>query len=172
MQRRGFLHWVSALLSAAYVGFLSILGLGFLSEPVRRPPLGGRRRVLAPLRDLEIGVPRRIVISDRRVDAWTRYPEGAVGAVWVVRRSETEVDVFSVVCPHLGCPVEYSAEVRQFHCPCHEASYGSDGAVIAGPQRRGLDRLESWIETINEVAWVSAVFEKFELGTQEQIPLG
>lgn len=171
MQRRSFLHWASGLLSAAYAGLLTIPGIGFLTEPLRRSQRAGKFRRLVRLADLEVGVPRKVLISDRRVDAWTKYPEGVVGAVWVNRRSETLVDVFSVVCPHLGCPVDYLGEDRQFYCPCHEASYRVDGTIVAGPQRRGLDRLETQVESIAGEAWVSVVFAKFELGSAEQIPL-
>jgi Rieske Fe-S protein len=42
-------------------------------------------------------------------------------------------------CPHLGCPVLWSAERARFECPCHHAAFDArTGAVLFGPPRRGL----------------------------------
>lgn len=42
-------------------------------------------------------------------------------------------------CPHLGCPVLWSAERVRFECPCHHAAFDArTGAVLFGPPRRGL----------------------------------
>jgi Rieske Fe-S protein len=90
----------------------------------------------------------------------------------MVRRGDQQVDVFSVTCPHLGCPVEHLATEQKFFCPCHEGLYDEDGGIVSGPQQRGLDRLETRIETVNGEAWVGVVFERFELGTQEKVSLG
>ncbi|MCY2965318.1 MAG: Rieske (2Fe-2S) protein, partial [Planctomycetota bacterium] len=166
-----FFHWASALLSGAYLALLAVPGVGFLTEPFRRKSKSSKSRKLVRVKDLEVGVPRRVVLRDQRTDAWTKYAEGTIGAVWVVRTGEADVDVFSVVCPHLGCPVDYVAEEKQFFCPCHAASYAANGTTIAGPQKRGLDRLESKIESVGGEPWVSIVFAKFEPGIPEQVPL-
>ena len=172
MDRRSFFRWLSFALTGAYAAFLAIPGIGLIVEPLRRQSKQGRRRRLLKLADLEVGVPRRFVVRDRRIDAWTRYPEGPIGAVWLVRRGAREVDVFSATCPHLGCAVDHVAAERKFFCPCHEASFGEDGGVLGGPPLRGLDRLDSVLEQVEGQDWVSIVFERFEPGTQEQIPLG
>jgi menaquinol-cytochrome c reductase iron-sulfur subunit len=172
MQRRRFFKWASLILGGLYVLFAAIPGIGLLMEPLRRRNKRGAIRRLVKLADLETGVPRKVIIRDRRTDAWTRYPEGPIGAVWMIRKSDQQVDVFSETCPHLGCPVEHLAAERKFFCPCHEGLYGDDGSIVSGPQQRGLDRLETRIETAGGVAWVGVVFERFELGTQEKVSLG
>ncbi len=75
----------------------------------------------------------------------------AVGAAWSAKSMATQADVlvvrvdaqtvvaFDRRCPHLGCPVLWSAERARFECPCHAASFDArTGAVLAGPPRRGL----------------------------------
>ena len=47
----------------------------------------------------------------------------------------------STTCTHLGCGVAWSAERKAFLCPCHGGAYGEDGAVVAGPPPRSLERL-------------------------------
>lgn len=172
MQRRTFFHWLSIALAAAYVAFLAIPGVGLLIEPLQKHARKGRRRRLIRLNDLDLNEPRKIVITDRRTDAWTRYPEGPIGSVWMIRRDGDKVDVFTVTCPHLGCPVEHLSAEKKFYCPCHEASYGEDGSMIEGPQQRGMDQLEVTMEDVKGEKWVSVVFERFELGTQEKISIG
>ncbi len=171
MNRRALFRWISFTLSAGFALFLAIPGIGLLVEPLRRQAKKGKRRRLLKLNDLEVGVPRKFVLRDRRTDAWTRYQEGPIGAVWLVRRDAKQVDVFSVTCPHLGCQVDHVAAEKKFFCPCHEASFTEDGGIISGPQRRGLDTLDTTLETVAGEEWVSVIFEKFEAGSEEKIPL-
>ena len=49
---------------------------------------------------------------------------------------------FDAVCPHAGCPVEYSSQQRLFVCPCHGSEFnGRTGAVEVGPAQSGLTRI-------------------------------
>ena len=171
MEHRSFFQWSSALLASAYAGLLALPVVGLLCEPLGKKRSAGVFRRLVKLDSLAVGTPRRIVLKDQRVDAWTRYSEGAIGAVWAVRTGDNSVDVFAVTCPHLGCPVDSLPEKKQFFCACHAASYGLDGATIAGPQKRGLDRLESRLEKLGNDVWVSVQLARFEPGISEQVPL-
>lgn len=172
MNRRALFKWVSLVLSGCFGLFLAVPGIGMLVEPLRRQARKGKRRRLLKLSALEPGVPRKLMITDRRTDAWTRYPEGSIGAVWVVRREGKQVDVFSVTCPHLGCQVDHLVSEKKFFCPCHEASFTEEGNIISGPQLRGLDRLDAAVETLEGQEWVTVVFERFEPGSEEKIPVG
>lgn len=58
----------------------------------------------------------------------------------VVRLDAATVVGFDRRCPHLGCPVLWSAERGRFECPCHHAAFDArTGAVLFGPPQRGLD---------------------------------
>ncbi len=49
---------------------------------------------------------------------------------------------FDTVCPHQGCVVAYSSQVRRFICPCHGSQFNSrTGAVLNGPAPTGLGRI-------------------------------
>lgn len=49
---------------------------------------------------------------------------------------------FDAVCPHAGCPVQYSSQRRLFICPCHGSEFnGRTGAVEVGPAQSGLSRI-------------------------------
>jgi menaquinol-cytochrome c reductase iron-sulfur subunit len=67
-------------------------------------------------------------------------------SVYVVKRSDTDIVVYSPVCPHLGCQVFFDRLKKEYVCPCHGSVFGSDGARISGPTPRGLDVLPSKID--------------------------
>ena len=59
--------------------------------------------------------------------------------ILVVRLDPRSVVAFDRRCPHLGCPVLWSAERARFECPCHRAAFDArTGRVLSGPPRRGL----------------------------------
>ena len=64
-------------------------------------------------------------------------------SVWVSRKGD-KVNVFSGVCPHLGCSVNTRAD--KFICACHGSEWNVEGATLAGPTPRGLDTLEYRVE--------------------------
>ncbi len=61
------------------------------------------------------------------------------GETLAVRLADGSLAAFDRRCPHLGCPVVWSAERARFECPCHHAAFDAhSGAVLFGPPRRGL----------------------------------
>jgi menaquinol-cytochrome c reductase iron-sulfur subunit len=60
--------------------------------------------------------------------------------------------VFSNRCMHLGCPI--AANLTGFACPCHGGQYDQNGARIAGPPIRSLDRFQWEIRNGSEL-WLT-----------------
>ena len=61
----------------------------------------------------------------------------------LVVRLDDRVVAFDRRCPHLGCPVLWSAERGRFECPCHHAAFDArTGEVLFGPPRRPLTRAQ------------------------------
>jgi Rieske Fe-S protein len=59
-----------------------------------------------------------------------------------VRVDADTLVAFERRCPHLGCPVVWSAARARFECPCHRAVFEArTGRVLAGPPSRGLTPL-------------------------------
>jgi menaquinol-cytochrome c reductase iron-sulfur subunit len=116
------------------------------------------------------GIPRKYPILADKVDAWNKYPNTPVGAVYLRRTGEKTVQALNVVCPHTGCFVDYRAERKGYFCPCHNSSFGADGQINdpASPAPRDLDTLEVELRNGNEV-WVR--FQNFQAGHKEKIPV-
>jgi Rieske Fe-S protein len=73
----------------------------------------------------------------------------------LVRLAADAYVAFDRRCPHLGCPVLWSAPRAQFECPCHAAVFdAATGRVVTGPPREGLRRFE--VDRRDGALWVRA----------------
>lgn len=124
------------------------------------------------------GVPRFFPVSHDREDAWNRYPEQKVGAVYLVRNEgEEKPTAFTAKCPHAGCFVGYTVGDSEFRCPCHTSSFNLDGSRVRGDDEvapRDMDRLPVTLKEIGEddsrVTEVWVEFIDFQTGHAEQVP--
>ena len=145
-------------------------GARVLLDPLRRTGAGGQKIKVTNLDSLpKDGIPRKFAIFASRSDAWNRFPDAPVGAVYLRRTGDNAVEALNVVCPHAGCFVDFRAEKKGFFCPCHNSLFEMDGKVAdpKSPSPRGLDTLAVEIRNGAEV-WVE--FQNFRTGTAEKIP--
>jgi len=66
-----------------------------------------------------------------------------------VRLGDQEIKVFSSICTHLGCHVEWRQTEGDFFCPCHLGRFDTNGEVISGPPPRPLPSYEVRIDGDN-----------------------
>lgn len=170
--RRDFLTKAAALgVGAAATTVPLLAGLYTVLDPLRRKSGAGGPVFVTTLGALpQDGVPRRFQIIADRADAWNKFPNVPVGAVYLRRTGESKVEALNVTCPHAGCPVEYRPALQAFLCPCHDSKFQLDGALAdtRSPSPRALDSLEVEVRHGSEV-WVK--FQNFEAGKAEKIPL-
>jgi menaquinol-cytochrome c reductase iron-sulfur subunit len=170
--RRGFFGKIAAIVFgvpaltapavAAVVAFLNPLG---------QKSQGGRFRRLASIEAIPAdGTPLRVPVVADRTDAWNRFPEEPIGAVFL-HRDGARVTALQTLCPHAGCEIGFDTSGRKFFCPCHSASFNLAGARTDAdsPSPRDMDSLEVEIRNRSEV-WVK--FQSFAGGTAEKIALG
>lgn len=143
--RRGFLKLAFGALSGLIGAAVGIPIVVAFLDPMRRKTVVGGEGTAAPygkLTDLPVGEPRKLNVVNTRTDVWDRSNPKPIGALWLVRRKDDRVDAYSVVCPHLGCPVGYDETKGEFACPCHDSGFSlQDGSRLKGPSPRGLDPL-------------------------------
>ena len=118
------------------------------------------------------GTPLLVTVRADKQDAWSRFPDRAIGAIYVRRLPDSgnQLQAFNVVCPHLGCAVEYRAEQHDYFCKCHDSAFEFEqGTQEEGsPSARGLDSLPAEVRNESEV-WVQ--FQNFQTGKKDKIPV-
>jgi Rieske Fe-S protein len=144
MERRTFLEWSIKGLSALFVAVLGLPALAFLTDARNRVGRQSNFRTIARLSELQVDVPKEIVIRETRRDAWNLHPDDVVGRVWLVRKPGDEIEAFTTICPHLGCSVDRSD--AGFLCPCHGGRFDLDGKRVlakesSNPAPRDMDKL-------------------------------
>lgn len=91
------------------------------------PPAGRRE---------DVGEIEAASLSDLKKKGAVRFRFGKDPCILVW--SGGQIHALSLVCTHLGCLVDWSAERKQLVCPCHRAAFGLSGNVIEGPPPRPL----------------------------------
>ena len=85
-------------------------------------------------------------------------------AVWVVRQ-DSQIKIFSGVCPHEGCTV--TDKPQGFVCLCHLSEWQINGHKVSGPTPRDLDILDHRVND-NQL---EVKYENFQRGVSQKIPL-
>ncbi|WP_129114130.1 FAD-dependent oxidoreductase [Halegenticoccus tardaugens] len=76
--------------------------------------------------------PRKQDVRELRRDEATVTRSGT-DVIGAYRDEEGRTDAVSVVCPHMGCLLEWNDAERTWDCPCHGSRFERDGSVIDGP---------------------------------------
>lgn len=162
--RRCFLGQAAAVVcGAAAIAVPATVGAAAFLNPLRQKSQGGEFLRLASLDAVPAdGTPVQVPVAADRVDAWNRFPNQAIGAVFL-RRTDKGVEALQVLCPHAGCSINYDAPAKKFFCPCHAASFDLNGARTdaVSPSPRDMDSLE--VEIRKHEVWVK--FQTFGVGT-------
>ncbi len=157
MDRRKFLSAVAAGAGAIAGLAAGVPLVGRLVSAARMPrEEADAFQSVGSIDALVIGQPVRVAIPVSVRDGWEVREQ--VRAAWAIRTGENEAKVLSVVCPHLGCSVQWSGPRSEFGCPCHDSGFAADGARRHGPARRGLDALPTRLVGRDlQVQWVDYV---------------
>jgi len=171
-ERRDFLTKAAAVgVGAAVTAVPLLAGLATVLDPLRRKAAAGGPVFVTTLSALpEDGVPRRFQIIADRSDAWNKFPNVPIGAVYLRRVNATTVQALNVTCPHAGCPIEFRPGIKAYLCPCHDSRFALDGSLADpnSPSLRAMDSLDAEVRAGGEV-WVT--FRNFEAGKAQKIPL-
>jgi Rieske Fe-S protein len=170
--RRDFLkRGCAACLGAVALGAPAAIGMRVFLDPLTRLKTAESFVKVTTLDALpEDGTPVQFpVLADRR-DAWTKFSQVPIGAVFIQRQAPDKLLCLSVVCPHAGCFVDYKEEEQGFLCPCHNSLFLKDGSLKDkdSPSPRPLDSIEVQVRNKSEV-WVR--YQDFQLGLTEKKPV-
>jgi menaquinol-cytochrome c reductase iron-sulfur subunit len=172
--RRSFLKGATHVLGALFGAILGIPAVAYLIDARNRPARSGDFKSVARLSELEVGVPRQVVIRDIRADAWTLHPNDVIGRVWLVRRDARTVEAYTTICPHLGCSVNFEGKSRRFICPCHNGTFDLncrrvETAGVANPAPRDMHPLECRFDPADPDL-IQVKYQSFVQGLHEKVP--
>ena len=175
--RRSFLkEFLAVVVGGAITLVPAVTGLAFLMNPLLKSRKksttgdeGEQFRMVGTTTGLEGGdEPQMFQVMGVKKDAWTTYPETALGAIYIQKKDDGSLSCFNAQCPHLGCTVNYKPDAQAYLCPCHDSSFTQDGVRSNDIPPRDMDTLDVEIRNGNEL-WVR--FQNFRPGTSDKIPV-
>ena len=166
--RRRFLSICTAALMALMTGLIFAPVAAFVSSPLRRrnASAAGDEFVDAGALDaIPLGTWTLVPIEIIRQDGWAKSRQSR--SIWVLVEGggPSGIKILSPICTHLGCPIAWSGNTSQFHCPCHGGTFSKDGSLVSGPPPRAMDSLESQIRDGH--LWVR--WQDFRISVRERI---
>ncbi|MBI5953664.1 MAG: ubiquinol-cytochrome c reductase iron-sulfur subunit [Chloroflexi bacterium] len=138
--------------TTAFIGGLIGVGIGlptivYLLSPSFRKTEDELVVDLGPLDKYPLGIPTLFEFTRTKVNGWERTGLGY--GVFVLRQTEKDVRVFSDICTHLACRVNWHPDIQHYISPCHDGHFDISGNNISGPPPRPLDEFITKIEAGN-----------------------
>jgi len=177
--RRGFFGKATAVVIGGLITvFPAAAGLFTFADPLRsRAKAGGDDEpgTLVRVATLEAlpddGVPRQFPVIADRQDAWNRFPNEAIGAVYLRRqKGSDQIEAFNATCPHAGCFVNFVADRSDYQCPCHNSAFDVDGHCKYGPSPRDLDSLTAEVRGDGDEQAIWVRYVDFIVGVENKQP--
>ncbi len=144
MNRRDFVKVVTAFVGSVMGAVMGIPIIGYVIDPALQKQETDEWIPLGPLEEYPLNEPTPFTYTLTQVNGWERTTNSY--GTYVLRKSETEVEVLSSRCTHLSCRVTWDEADHVYKCPCHDARFSIEGDVISGPPPRPLDVYETKVE--------------------------
>lgn len=142
--RRKFLSGIIGVVATAVAAVVGLPAIGYLISPGLAKQNEDQWLTLGPVSSLSPGVPSGFPYSRKLKDGWVESAQS--GVAYAITDDGQNVKVFSNVCTHLSCRVNWNSEKGGFFCPCHDGLFGANGEVLAGPPPRPLEQFQTKIE--------------------------
>lgn len=148
LSRRDFIKVTIAGIGGLIGALIGIPSVAYLLSPALQVQAEDDALIpLGPLENHSIGIPTRFEFTRTKVNGWERTATNY--GLYVVRKSDREVRVFSDVCTHLACRVSWHPDIEHYVSPCHDGHFDIMGKNISGPPPRPLDEFATKIENGN-----------------------
>ena len=140
MDRRSFVKIVTASLGSMMAAIVGLPVIQYFISPALGKTTSDDWISLGSVDNFPFDIPTLFNFTIAKVNGWERSSL-SYGA-FVLRKEGQDPIVFSDVCTHLSCRVNWNEESSNFYCPCHAAFFDKNGEVVSGPPPRPLDRYE------------------------------
>ncbi len=147
ISRNDFVKGVVGILGGIIGAVVGIPAIGYVLAPALKKVSADAWIPLGPLTNYPVGTPTLFSFTRSKVNGWEKSTNSY--GVFVYRKSDTETVVFSNVCTHLSCRVNWNEATKEYICPCHDGRFDINGKVVKEPPPRPLDAYESKVENGN-----------------------
>ncbi len=144
LSRREFITLTTAAVGTVIAAVVGLPAIAYLLSPALKKVSTDVWIPLGKLSGFPVGVPTLVTFNRSQTNGWEQTTDSY--GVFVLRKSESQVVVYSNVCTHLGCHVNWDTQQKEFICPCHDGRFNIDGQVIKEPPPRPLDRYTTKVE--------------------------
>ncbi len=145
--RREFIKGTVTVIGGLIGAVIAIPSIVYLLSPALQVKEDTDLIDLGSLENYPIGLPKRFETTRTKVNGWERTAINY--GLFVVRKSDSEVRVFSDICTHLGCRVSWHEDEKHYVSPCHNGHFDIVGNVVSGPPPRPLDEYITKIDNGN-----------------------
>ncbi|MEK6754414.1 MAG: ubiquinol-cytochrome c reductase iron-sulfur subunit [Chloroflexota bacterium] len=143
LSRRNFMKVAIASIGGVIGAVLGLPAIPYIMGPALQKESDDWIQ-LGSISKVELDIPTLFKKTIETQTGWIDTEEEIL--VYVLTSNGQDYIVMSNVCTHLACRVRWIPEKDSFFCPCHNGVFAKDGAVVAGPPPRPLDRFESKVE--------------------------
>lgn len=143
VSRRQFLSIAIGAIGGLISAVIGVPAIAYIVGPVLQKQTVDWLK-LGSVQKVEPGNPTLFKTSVEHQTGWVTSQEEV--AAYVLTEDGQHYLAISNICTHLGCRVRWIPEQGEFFCPCHNAVFGKDGAVVSGPPPRPLDQFETKVE--------------------------
>jgi len=140
VSRRGFFTAMAGIIGGIIGVAIGVPAIAYVLDPAFKSSAKETWISIGKLSDMQVGQPYPFSFAIVEVNGWERTSTSHGGFVLRKSNNPTDMIILNYTCTHLGCTVDWQADAQAFICPCHNGKFSKDGAVLAGPPPRPLDR--------------------------------
>ncbi len=142
--RRDFIKVTTGIVGGLIGVVLGIPSIAYLIGPATQKDDSTAWVDLGELAKYPLNLPALFQFTRTKVNGWERTSMSC--GVFVVRQSESSVRVFSNICTHLGCHVNWHPDLQHYVSPCHDGHFDILGKNLSGPPPHPLDEFKTKVE--------------------------
>ncbi len=144
VNRRDFVKIVLGFLGAVMGIVVGLPAIGYLISPATKVQKSEAWIPVGSLDSYEAGVPRLFSFTRSKINGWEKTVNSY--GVYVLKNNDGQAQVYSNLCTHLSCRVNWHEELQDYVCPCHDGRFDRQGEVVSGPPPAPLHKYETRLE--------------------------
>ena len=79
------------------------------------------------------------------------FDHSYLGKYTVLKTGDEAYSVFSLICTHQGCTVDWFDNTNKYKCICHGSEFSKEGGLLQGPAARDLDLFTTEFDSDNAI---------------------